>query len=152
MLHLWADTKWQRAGKLGFSEVEQDMGLRPEVDLEEAPLLACSDPQPLLLTHCFLSLPSALGQHDPPDAIPHSFRFQCHLLGGHPQPLPHQWGHPKPFSHQWGHPQPFPHQRGYPFRHHSQLWHHWEQCGAQVHGSFLLSGLQEWPPLDSELL
>uniref|UniRef100_A0A8D1TBY2 N-myc downstream-regulated gene 1 protein n=1 Tax=Sus scrofa TaxID=9823 RepID=A0A8D1TBY2_PIG len=85
--------------------------------------------------------PSALRQHDPPDAVPHSLGLQCHLPGGRPQPLPHQRGCP----------QPLPHQRGRPPGHHPQLGWHQEQRRTQLCGGVLLSDLQGPPPLDSGL-
>lgn len=87
------------------------------------------------------SLRSALRQHDPPDAVPHSLGLQCHLPGGRPQPLPHQRGCP----------QPLPHQRGRPPGHHPQLGWHQEQRRTQLCGGVLLSDLQGPPPLDSGL-
>lgn len=87
-------------------------------------------------------VPSALCQHDPPDAVPHSLWIQRHIPGGPPQSLPYQRGSPQPLTHQRGVPEPLPYQRRCPSQHHPQLGCHWEQYRAQVDGGVLLGSLR----------
>ncbi|GAB1299418.1 Protein NDRG1 [Apodemus speciosus] len=60
--------------------------------------------QPAKLAEAFKYFVQGMGyiafcQHDSPDALPHSLWLQCHVPGGHPQPLPHTSEGPRSRSH-----------------------------------------------------